>query len=752
MRPITFLVLLLWSATTFAQTIVPLTNNLVVNSGDHLQFETGNYAFSDIEEDGVLQLNGVQNVILDGAGVTINGSTFNGYFIFMENCDNVTIRNFELAEGYFYAIYAVNSTNITIEDNTFSNNQRDDEGWIVIFDGPEFAHGGGVFMDQCSAVMIQSNDMNEQNDGVALYNCEDITVIDNDLSWNTSFGIRMYHTHNSFIDNNNCSHTNRALTDPSDCAAILLLDAFDNEVTNNNFTFSGDGIFLNNYNTMEPANNYFAYNECSNSPHNAVEAVFSIGNVFKHNTCSFSNYGFWLGYSSQTVVDSNEIHGNAGLDGDGGAGIAIDRGYENTITNNLISQNHRGIKLWEGGLIAPYSNESETYTITGNTFFGNQRAIHATDTEVVTCKENTFEMNFHDIFIDGTADDFLVQDNTFGMNSGYYIELASPDDLEATNNYFPEMPEVPGFLDCKIYDSNDDPARGTVSVEPYYSAPSLNLLDGPPADLAEQPAVWDGYLYAEDGAYTVVSWDENEKMAGEASVFLQTESGWDVHLHYYPGPYDHAIWGLEPTGSIRFWMKINITDPDNPYGVQESFVRIGDACGNYYQFTNDYFQAIDPHILNNAIDQWAAFEIPLSGNDTWVRTEQGTVDLYAINYITFNVDVWEYGYELWLDSLTLPDVINSTTTSPTARLEWTASPNPTINNWILTARSETAVTIDRIELYNTSGTLIYQLPKQELPAGEQIIHLPAQDLLPGQYFALIVSRNGAQSIPLLKME
>ncbi|MDV7400429.1 hypothetical protein RZS08_53940, partial [Arthrospira platensis SPKY1] len=104
-------------------------------------------------------------------------------------------------------------------------------------------------------------------------------------------------------------------------------------------------------------------------------------------------------------------------------------------------------------------------------------------------------------------------------------------------------------------------------------------------------------------APTSISWDVDEKVAGGASLFLDTESGWDVHLHYFPGDYHQALWQLDESGSIQFWMKIHITDPDNFWGVQESFVRIGDLCGNYYQYTNDYFQETNPALIERFIEQ-----------------------------------------------------------------------------------------------------------------------------------------------------
>ncbi|MEI6681732.1 MAG: right-handed parallel beta-helix repeat-containing protein [Bacteroidota bacterium] len=162
-------------------------------------------------------------------------------------------------------------------------------------------------MYQSRAASIFNNTMTMQNDGVALYHCDSVSLHNNNFSWNTSYGIRMFWTDTCHIYQNNCAHINRPLTDPSDCGAILLIVSNNNIVEHNDLSYSGDGIFLGQYQHSNiPNNNCFAWNECSYSPHNAIEATFAGGNVYRHNSCNYSAYGFWLGYSFNSVVDSND--------------------------------------------------------------------------------------------------------------------------------------------------------------------------------------------------------------------------------------------------------------------------------------------------------------------------------------------------------------------------------------------------------------------------------------------------------------
>ncbi len=115
-----------------------------------------------------------------------------------------------------------------------------------------------------------------------LYNSAHAEIDSNDFAWNTSYGIRMFWTDSSFIHDNVANHINRPLLDPSDCAALLMIVSKENVVLRNDLSYSGDGVFLGEYQHSTPAsNNYFAYNQCSGSPHNAVEATFADGNIFQ---------------------------------------------------------------------------------------------------------------------------------------------------------------------------------------------------------------------------------------------------------------------------------------------------------------------------------------------------------------------------------------------------------------------------------------------------------------------------------------
>jgi hypothetical protein len=492
----------------------------------------------------------------------------------------------------------------------------------------------------------------------------------------------MFWSDSCIIKHNDAAHINRPLTDPSDAAAILMIISNENKVEYNNFTYSGDGVFLGQYQWDEiPNNNYFAWNDCSYSPHNAFEATFAQGNIFKHNIANYSWFGFWLGYSFETVVDSNEISYNSGYADDFGGGIAIDRGFGNKITNNDFTGNSNAIKIWEGSPITGYTNfESTDYIIKGNLFTANKIAIYNHSTENMKACNNKFESNITTLYLTGSCDHDSITSNQFISGSGFFIWNDSNDSIGAYNNTFPGDTT---YVECKIYDHNDAITSGIVEWLPCtFSPESFSYQYQAPDDLTEQPAVWDQFLFVEDHRPTTVNWDTNEKVAGNESVHVNSESGFNVTIHYTPPANILPKWLLGENDTLIVWCKAIINNPANPWGFQDNFFRLGsNNCtgSGYYEYTNDCYATGNyiPCVMNISIGQWMKFEIPLSGNGDWPRTISGNPDLSEIDYVEFNADVWDYGFEMWVDGLTFTNhAIGIGNVKPENNILLNCSPNP----------------------------------------------------------------------------
>jgi parallel beta-helix repeat protein len=121
-------------------------------------------------------------------------------------------------------------------------------------------------------------------------------------------------------------------------------------------------------------NNLFEENDASYSPNNAFEGVFSKGNIYRRNKANHSNYGFWLGFSSDGVIQENQIYNNRQ------AGIAVENGVHFEVVGNDIQNNTHGILLWTRmydflKTLPNINVTSSDWRIERNRFIRNRKAI-----------------------------------------------------------------------------------------------------------------------------------------------------------------------------------------------------------------------------------------------------------------------------------------------------------------------------------------------------------------------------------------
>lgn len=740
-RTFIFIANLCLVAGVFSQTYIPITNNMVITSNSNIKFVPGNYTFTDAPADGVIQLNGVQNVILDGDSCRVNGVNKTGYMIKINNSHNITIRNFDSVYRYKYAVYITNSDHININGNKFCWNKVDSSGWIDVWADYSQALGGGVMMYQCRAAHIFNNVMKMQNDGVALYHCDSIKIHDNDFAWNTSYGIRMFWTDSCNIYQNYSPHVNRPLTDPSDCSAILLIISNANHVVNNDFSYSGDGIFLGQYqHSNVPNNNYFAWNECSYSPHNAIEATFADGNIYKHNKCNYSHYGFWLGYSFNSVVDSNEVIGNYQ------SGIAVDRGFSNLIRHNIIRDNPTGIELWEGSPVSGYSSfRSKDYSIIVNSFEGNTKSVSSVNTVHNVLKNNEFKYDqLASIYFEGISATDTVTGNTLRMPTGYHLYNNAANAKYAAGNLF--IPSDTGLISAKIYDKQDNSLKGVVIWNPPMPGPPVVLQNSPPCDMAEPGSTW--YAYPETGYPAVnkipdtVYFDSVVKQVGSASVRLVTSRGWDLALNYRPGNDSLARWSLTDGDTLFFWVR-TIKQPQ--YGFQYFSVRIGDDHGNYYKYT------ASPSLLNAANLVWKKYALPLSGSSQFSRTMTGTMSLGQVNYVEFHADTWDYGFTLWVDGVQFEPcspITGVNENDPGENFFLNIFPNPASETATIEFRLPSTQNV-RIDCFDSRGKIVSTPVDQRFDEG--IRQLNWNPGTPGIYLVKLITGQKVICKKLVKM-
>jgi len=697
----------------FSQTIMPLTDNMDIPSNSNIKLQTGTYHFGDAVKDGVIRIVNKENITIDGDSVEVTGADYAGFLICIENSRNITIKNFSSVSTYYYAVSAKNSSELNLDNNDFSYNKKDTSGWIQIWGEHAEALGGGVLMYRCGNSELFDNRMVQQNDGIAMYECDSISVHDNLLNWNCGFGIRMNFCNYCNIRDNDCSHVNR-ITDPSDCAAILLIASTNNRIEHNDFSYSGDGVFLSQQNhTDTPCHNFFGYNNCSYSPHNAIEATFADYNTFKGNSCNYSHYGFWLGYSSHCTLIDNEMIGNLQ------SGIAVNKGYSNTFQSNAIRENPFGIELWEGDKIAPYEEQdSRDYLITDNLIEGNVFGISSIVTEHLITKNNIFSRNKEDIYLEDKPVNDSITGNIFKSPTLYHIRSTSTEPVYAVNNTY--IPMIDSLIHNRIV--------GNITWMPYNRTDEPKVQETPPCDMAERPGVWT--IYADPGygkrAEETLEWDYSNTKVGAASIRMYTPRGWDVGLNYRPGEDSLALWNLSENDTLSFYVKtLNLSS----YGYQGFTIRVGNTSQGYYQYTGA------AGLLNNAKNSWKRYRIPLKGNSSFTRTIVGNMSLSNVNYVEFRADTWDYGYTIWFDGVQFkactPTGIDDTPVS--TNFNSGCYPNPFSDKttiWFDLPESGPV----KLAIFDLTGRCITSLIDQTMPAGRHEKVFSKGKMHPGIYF------------------
>jgi parallel beta-helix repeat protein len=131
----------------------------------------------------------------------------------------------------------------------------------------------------------------------------------------------------------------------ADAAGFLIVYKSCNNVFRKNYArLGGDGFFLAGLTPdgidVGCNHNLFQENDASYSPNNAFEGVFSKGNLYQGNKANSSNYGFWLGFSTDCILRDNQVYRNRQ------AGIAVENGVGFKLFDNDIQNNAHGILIW----------------------------------------------------------------------------------------------------------------------------------------------------------------------------------------------------------------------------------------------------------------------------------------------------------------------------------------------------------------------------------------------------------------------
>ncbi len=374
-----------------------------------------------------------------------NAALMDGVGIYAKGLKNVTIKN-GIVAGYKWGIFLEDCENVTIE-NIYVLSSRtqklastdeiyDTADWLNQWSVEGFEeYGGAIYLKNCTGGIVRGVQAEFQQNGVTLTRSRRITIENCRLSFNSGWGIHLWDADNNRIRNNEAEYCYRLETwkysAGGDSAGILIgNDSNFNIVEDNSFAHGGDGIFLCGQRPwLKPSNfNTFRRNDCRFSPHNGIEATFSRGNRFIKNNVSGSRYGFWLGYSRESLVESNVIE-HCIEDG-----IAIEHGNNNTITGNIVSHCKVGIRIWNRPMPDWVGNDpSHDYTITWNTIRNAYTGIFVEDTQRAQIENNFIAATGYGIRVNESADVTLRQnDVSLFRKSG--IEISASENCAEEDN------------------------------------------------------------------------------------------------------------------------------------------------------------------------------------------------------------------------------------------------------------------------------------------------------------------------------
>lgn len=372
------------------------------------------------------------NVTLDGTDAWLVSPQHTGVAVRAEGRHGVTVRGLNIS-GYHHGLRFDRCQDVTIEGVRVRNTAEIEgiDTFLYLWHPIEEVYSGAILLHEVRGGILRGCDLQHQMNGVLLYGCSELLIEENNASFNSGWGLYLSASSDNVVQGNRFDFCNRVYRRPesgairveADAAGIVLVyGSSRNRFLRNSCLCGGDGIFVAGYDhkgNQGPCNdNLFEENDCRLSSNNAIESTFSRGNIFRRNDCSQSNYGMWMGYSWENVIEDNVIEENRKV------GIAVEHGFDFVIRRNRIRLNGEGVRLWtRGGPVVahwPGHEVSHSFTLEDNLIEGNGTGFAG-----YTGPETT-DRECHNYHLRGN----LIRDNRVG------VRMARVRDCTVANNEF----------------------------------------------------------------------------------------------------------------------------------------------------------------------------------------------------------------------------------------------------------------------------------------------------------------------------
>jgi parallel beta-helix repeat protein len=358
-----------------------------------------------VEADGVV-LRFVPGSVLRGAEPGTAGDTLRGIGIRIDGRRGVRIEGARV-HGYFNGLLATRADGLVVDGGDYSANYRqrlrstpeaEDSGdWLFPHHNDtrkwRDQYGGAVCVEASAGVIVRRLRIREGQNGILLDGVRDSRVYDNDASFLSGWGLALWRSSGNLISRNAFDfcirgHVEGVYNRGQDSAGILAFEQSNqNLFIENSATHGGDGFFgfagrealgeiwadderarlrretgtddvdplirvplevSARFSALGCNGNLLLRNDFSYASAHGIEMTFSEQNVFAGNRLVENAIcGIWAGYSSDTLILSNDIAGNGGMAyGLERGGINAEHASRLRIIGNTFRDNRCALHLW----------------------------------------------------------------------------------------------------------------------------------------------------------------------------------------------------------------------------------------------------------------------------------------------------------------------------------------------------------------------------------------------------------------------
>lgn len=389
---------------TQSGTVVTQSAEIVIPPGTVLSDPDSQGALRVAADDVVLRF--APGSVLRGAEPGTAGDTLRGIGIRIDGRRGVRIEEARV-HGYFNGLLATRADELVVDGGDYSANYRqrlrstpeaeDGGDWLFPHhnDSRKWRdqYGGAVCVEESAGVVLRRLRIREGQNGILLDRVRDSRVYDNDASFLSGWGLALWRSSGNLISRNAFDfcirgHVEGVYNRGQDSAGILAFEQCNHNLfIENSATHGGDGFFgfagrealgevwmdeertrlrretgtqdvdalirvppevAARFSALGCNGNVLLHNDFSYASAHGIEMTFSEHNVFAGNRLVENAIcGIWAGYSSDTLIVSNDIAGNGGMAyGLERGGINAEHASRLRIVGNTFRDNRCALHLW----------------------------------------------------------------------------------------------------------------------------------------------------------------------------------------------------------------------------------------------------------------------------------------------------------------------------------------------------------------------------------------------------------------------